>query len=194
MDLIQQLNETTLQREAEESVFEDNSTYVAKLADVSVVELSESITHWIMDIANQLKQGTLTQPTADNTAAMADHVDKMRGTAEIMGAIEALTTPELAQASNIKNPGALLGIAKSNHAQADMAMDKLREIGRVDARGQTQKHAELLKGGDANAIMDVLKKMKLATQKLIPSEEQPQQQQKPGRLGLAGEVNKQPRI
>lgn len=214
MDLIPQLNETALQHQAEEAIFETNCGLVAKRAKITTQELNESVVHWLIGIAQEVQKGTLTRPQADNTAAMADHADKMRGTAEILGGIVALTTPELADAMNIKNPQALLKIAKSDHRQSDIAIDKLKELGRSEARGQTAKATELLRGGKPEAIMTALKKLKYKAQRMLDpnsgggqpnnargqgttgggNSSQPAQQQQQGSLGLAGEMQKTPQI
>lgn len=200
MDLIHQLNETVMQTEVEDTIFMENCTAAANSAGVELEELAESILNWLTDINQQVRTGTLLKPKADNTAAAADHADKMRDTAEIMGAIAALSDPVNAEAMNVKNPAKILNLANSDDPQSDLALQFLKGKGRSEAKYETNRMAEILQSGDQQAIVAMMQKLyKGAKRALEPAEAQPEQQgqatqHQPGSLGLKGAMNNRPEI
>ena len=201
MNLIREANNKTNAVQATDDLYISNCSDAATKVGCDIIELNESAMDWLKNIQQEAKDGALFKASADNTAADADQISKIRDTAEIMGAIAALSDETTAEAMNVKNPRLILKVANSNHQDSDRVIDFLKGKGRSEARGQAAKALELLKSGNPGKVIQAIDGMIKTANKLVlgvnpagTGDQARMGESAPGILGLSTEMKKTPQI
>ena len=201
MNLIREANNKTNAVQAKDDLYISNCDDAATSVGCNIIELNESAMDWLRNVQQEAKSGALFKASADNTAADADQISKLKDTAEIMGGIAALSDETNAEAMNVKNPRLILKVASSNHQDSDRVIDFLKGKGRSDARGQAAKAMEILKSGNPENVIQVLDGMIKKANKLVlgvdpagTGDKARMGESAPGILGLSAEMKKTPQI